>query len=322
MKKANFNAGSAIGGFKRWFGGSMATMRSAWSLYRAVAGRTAVFAGVLLVLPYAVLIMLTMRAVSFDVGAGISMLTGVGYMGDWSRAIMGRLQAISSLSSLLSYATDLFLLPCACAAFAFLYWMRWQGLSLDVKDVWARVKPRVGRIVITGLMVMFISNLVQMVGSLANGLISMVAGLLGFIPVVGSIVYALAYIASLLIVIAIALISLTALMFAMLNMADEDNGYSQLIMSTLRFMWGGRRDVGPGLGFLMLMAVAALAVCAALYGIFYAIMGATSALIVILVMLALFACAAIPLACAFITVLYMNEHERNGGRTYIYTQHN
>ena len=72
----------------------------------------------------------------------------------------------------------------------------------------------------------------------------------------------------------------------------------------------------------MLMAVAALAVCAALYGIFYAIMGATSALIVILVMLALFACAAIPLACAFITVLYMNEHERNGGRTYIYTQHN
>ena len=222
----------------------------------------------------------------------------------------------------MSYATDLFLLPCACAAFAFLYWMRWQGLSLDVKDVWARVKPRVGRIVITGLMVMFISNLVQMVGSLANGLISMVAGLLGFIPVVGSIVYALAYIASLLIVIAIALISLTALMFAMLNMADEDNGYSQLIMSTLRFMWGGRRDVGPGLGFLMLMAVAALAVCAALYGIFYAIMGATSALIVILVMLALFACAAIPLACAFITVLYMNEHERNGGRTYIYTQHN
>ena len=188
--------------------------------------------------------------------------------------------------------------------------------------MWARVKPRVGRIVITGLMVMFISNLVPMVGSLANGLISMVAGLLGFIPVVGSIVYALAYIASLLIVIAIALISLTALMFAMLNMADEDNGYSQLIMSTLRFMWGGRRDVGPGLGFLMLMAVAALAVCAALYGIFYAIMGATSALIVILVMLALFACAAIPLACAFITVLYMNEHERNGGRTYIYTQHN
>ena len=139
MKKANFNAGSAIGGFKRWFGGNMTTMRSAWSLYRAVAGRTAVFAGVLLVLPYAVLIMLTMRAVSFDVGAGISMLTGVGYMGDWSRAIMGRLQAISSLSLLLSYATDLFLLPCACAAFAFLYWMRWKGLSLDVKDVWARV---------------------------------------------------------------------------------------------------------------------------------------------------------------------------------------
>ena len=100
MKKANFNAGSAIGGFKRWFGGNMTTMRSAWSLYRAVAGRTAVFAGVLLVLPYAVLIMLTMRAVSFDMGAGISMLTGVGYMGDWSRAIMGRLQAISSLSSL------------------------------------------------------------------------------------------------------------------------------------------------------------------------------------------------------------------------------
>ena len=30
MKKANFNAGSAIGGFKRWFGGNMITMRSAW----------------------------------------------------------------------------------------------------------------------------------------------------------------------------------------------------------------------------------------------------------------------------------------------------
>ena len=251
MKKANFNAGSAIGGFKRWFGGSMTTMRSAWSLYRAVAGRTAVFAGVLLVLPYAVLIMLTMRAVSFDVGAGISMLTGVGYMGDWSRAIMGRLQAIYSLSSLLSYATDLFLLPCACAAFAFLYWMRWQGLSLDVKDVWARVKPRVGRIVITGLMVMFISNLVQMVGSLANGLISMVAGLLGFIPVVGSIVYALAYIASLLIVIAIALISLTALMFAMLNMADEDNGYSQSDNEPPALYVGrsARRGAGAGLSY-------------------------------------------------------------------------
>ena len=47
-----------------------------------------------------------------------------------------------------------------------------------------------------------------------------------------------------------------------------------------------------------------------------------TALIVLLVTLALISCAAIPLVCAFLTVVYMNELERQGGRTYIYTQHN
>ncbi len=320
MKSANLCISRILNGLKRWFTGNMTQMRSAWSLYRAVAGRTAVFAGVLLVLPYAVLVLLALRAVSYDLGAGMSMLTGVGYAADWSYAIVGRLQALSSLSSLLSYATNLFLLPCACAAFAVLYWMRWQGMSLDVKSTWARVRPKAGRIIMVGLMVMLLSNVVQMVGSLATGLISMIANILGFIPVIGAVVYALAYMISFVIVIAIALISLTALMFAMLGMADDVDGTSQLFMNTMRLMWGGRRDVVPALGFIMLAAACVIIVCAALYGILYAIAGAAAAVIAIVVMLALLACAAIPLVCAFITVIYMNEHERQGGRTYIFTQ--
>ncbi|MGN1069722.1 MAG: hypothetical protein ACI4P5_04875, partial [Candidatus Fimadaptatus sp.] len=213
MKRTNLNAGAALNGLKRWFGDNMGIMRSAWSLYRSVAGRTAVFAGVLLVAPYALLVFLTMRAVDFDLGRGLQLMTGVGYAGDWATMMMGRMQALSSLSSLISYATDLFLLPCACAAFAVIFTMRWQGLALPVRDVWERVRPLVGRIFMAGIAVMFAMNLAEMLSSLLMGLLSMVAGLLGFIPVVGSAVYGIVCAASMLITLALSLLSVTILMF-------------------------------------------------------------------------------------------------------------
>jgi hypothetical protein len=259
--------------------------------------------------------------VSFDAGRGLQLLTGVGYAGDWANMIAGRLRAISSLSSLISYATDLFLLPCACAAFAFIFSMRWQGMELPLKDTWERVKPLAGRIIIAGIMVMFVSNMAQMLAGLATGLLSMVAGLVGFIPVIGPVVYGIVFVLSMLIVLALMLLSLVVLMFTMLTMAGEGGARGQLMMNTVRLLWGGRRDVLPSIGWLLMMTAAVLTAGAALYGILFAIVGATAALIIILVTLALIACAAIPLMCAFITVVYMNEYERQGGRTYIYARH-
>lgn len=321
MKRTNLSAGAALNGLKRWFGDNMGIMRSAWSLYRAVAGRTAVFAGVLLVAPYALLVFLTMRAVDFDLGRGLQLMTGVGYAGDWATMMMGRMQALSSLSSLISYATDLFLLPCACAAFAVIFTMRWQGLALPVRDVWERVRPLVGRIFMAGIAVMFAMNLAEMLSSLLMGLLSMVAGLLGFIPVVGSIVYGVVYAASMLITLALSLLSVTILMFTMLTMTGENGGRGQLMMATLRILWGGRRDVLPRLTWLLAACAAVLVLGGALYGILFSVIGAQTALVIILVTLALLACAAIPLMCAFITVVYMKEYERQGGRTYIYARH-
>ncbi|MGN0742683.1 MAG: hypothetical protein ACI4L8_08520 [Candidatus Fimadaptatus sp.] len=321
MKRTNLNAGAALNGLKRWFGDNMGVMRSAWSLYRAVAGRTAVFAGVLLVAPYALLVFLTMRAVDFDLGRGLQLMTGVGYAADWAAMMIGRIQAISSLSSLISYATDLFLLPCACAAFAIIFTMRWQGLALPVRDVWERVRPLVGRIFMAGIAVMFAMNLAEMLSSLLMGLLSMVAGLLGFIPVVGSVVYGIVYAASMLIMLALSLLSVTILMFTMLTMTGENGGRGQLMMATLRVLWGGRRDVLPKLAWLLAACAAVLALGGALYGILFSVIGAQTALVIMLVTLALLACAAIPLMCAFITVVYMNEYERQGGRTYIYARH-
>ena len=321
MKRTNLNAGAALNGLKRWFGDNMGVMRSAWSLYRAVAGRTAVFAGVLLVAPYALLVLLTMRAVGFDLGRGLQLMTGVGYAGDWAAMMIGRMQALSSLSSLISYATDLFLLPCACAAFAIIFTMRWQGLALPVRDVWERVRPLVGRIFMAGIAVMFAMNLAEMLASLLMGLLSMVAGLLGFIPVVGSIVYGIVYAASMLITLALSLLSVAILMFTMLTMTGENGGRGQLMMGTLRILWGGRRDVLPRLAWLLAACAAVLVLGGALYGILFSVIGAQTALVIILVTLALLACAAIPLMCAFITVVYMKEYERQGGRTYIYARH-
>ena len=321
MKRTNLNAGAALNGLKRWFGDNMGVMRSAWSLYRAVAGRTAVFAGVLLVAPYALLVFLTMRAVDFDLGRGLQLMTGVGYAGDWATMMIGRMQALSSLSSLISYATDLFLLPCACAAFAVIFTMRWQGLALPVRDVWERVRPLVGRIFMAGIAVMFAMNLAEMLSSLLMGLLSMVAGLLGFIPVVGSIVYGVVYAASMLITLALSLLSVTILMFTMLTMTGENGGRGQLMMATLRILWGGRRDVLPRLTWLLAACAAVLVLGGALYGILFSVIGAQTALVIILVTLALLACAAIPLMCAFMTVVYMKEYERQGGRTYIYARH-
>ena len=321
MKRTNLSAGAALNGLKRWFGDNMGIMRSAWSLYRAVAGRTAVFAGVLLVAPYALLVFLTMRAVDFDLGRGLQLMTGVGYAGDWATMMIGRMQALSSLSSLISYATDLFLLPCACAAFAVIFTMRWQGLALPVRDVWERVRPLVGRIFMAGIAVMFAMNLAEMLSSLLMGLLSMVAGLLGFIPVVGSIVYGVVYAASMLITLALSLLSVTILMFTMLTMTGENGGRGQLMMATLRILWGGRRDVLPRLTWLLAACAAVLVLGGALYGILFSVIGAQTALVIILVTLALLACAAIPLMCAFITVVYMKEYERQGGRTYIYARH-
>ena len=321
MKRTNLSAGAALNGLKRWFGDNMGIMRSAWSLYRAVAGRTAVFAGVLLVAPYALLVFLTMRAVDFDLGRGLQLMTGVGYAGDWATMMIGRMQALSSLSSLISYATDLFLLPCACAAFAIIFTMRWQGLALPVRDVWERVRPLVGRIFMAGIAVMFAMNLAEMLASLLMGLLSMVAGLLGFIPVVGSIVYGIVYAASMLITLALSLLSVAILMFTMLTMTGENGGRGQLMMGTLRILWGGRRDVLPRLAWLLAACAAVLVLGGALYGILFSVIGAQTALVIILVTLALLACAAIPLMCAFITVVYMKEYERQGGRTYIYARH-
>ena len=321
MKRTNLSAGAALNGLKRWFGDNMGIMRSAWSLYRAVAGRTAVFAGVLLVAPYALLVFLTMRAVAFDLGRGLQLMTGVGYAGDWATMMIGRMQALSSLSSLISYATDLFLLPCACAAFAVIFTMRWQGLALPVRDVWERVRPLVGRIFMAGIAVMFAMNLAEMLSSLLMGLLSMVAGLLGFIPVVGSIVYGVVYAASMLITLALSLLSVTILMFTMLTMTGENGGRGQLMMATLRILWGGRRDVLPRLTWLLAACAAVLVLGGALYGILFSVIGAQTALVIILVTLALLACAAIPLMCAFMTVVYMKEYERQGGRTYIYARH-
>ena len=321
MKRTNLSAGAALNGLKRWFGDNMGIMRSAWSLYRAVAGRTAVFAGVLLVAPYALLVFLTLRAVDFDLGRGLQLMTGVGYAGDWATMMIGRMQALSSLSSLISYATDLFLLPCACAAFAVIFTMRWQGLALPVRDVWERVRPLVGRIFMAGIAVMFAMNLAEMLSSLLMGLLSMVAGLLGFIPVVGSIVYGVVYAASMLITLALSLLSVTILMFTMLTMTGENGGRGQLMMATLRILWGGRRDVLPRLTWLLAACAAVLVLGGALYGILFSVIGAQTALVIILVTLALLACAAIPLMCAFMTVVYMKEYERQGGRTYIYARH-
>ena len=321
MKRTNLSAGAELNGLKRWFGDNMGIMRSAWSLYRAVAGRTAVFAGVLLVAPYALLVFLTMRAVDFDLGRGLQLMTGVGYAGDWATMMIGRMQALSSLSSLISYATDLFLLPCACAAFAVIFTMRWQGLALPVRDVWERVRPLVGRIFMAGIAVMFAMNLAEMLSSLLMGLLSMVAGLLGFIPVVGSIVYGVVYAASMLITLALSLLSVTILMFTMLTMTGENGGRGQLMMATLRILWGGRRDVLPRLTWLLAACAAVLVLGGALYGILFSVIGAQTALVIILVTLALLACAAIPLMCAFMTVVYMKEYERQGGRTYIYARH-
>ena len=308
MKRTNLSAGAALNGLKRWFGDNMGIMRSAWSLYRAVAGRTAVFAGVLLVAPYALLVFLTMRAVDFDLGRGLQLMTGVGYAGDWATMMIGRMQALSSLSSLISYATDLFLLPCACAAFAVIFTMRWQGLALPVRDVWERVRPLVGRIFMAGIAVMFAMNLAEMLSSLLMGLLSMVAGLLGFIPVVGSIVYGVVYAASMLITLALSLLSVTILMFTMLTMTGENGGRGQLMMATLRILWGGRRDVLPRLTWLLAACAAVLVLGGALYGILFSVIGAQTALVIILVTLALLACAAIPLMCAFMTVVYMKEY--------------
>ena len=172
-----------------------------------------------------------------------------------------------------------------------------------------------------GIAVMFAMNLAEMLSSLLMGLLSMVAGLLGFIPVVGSIVYGIVYAASMLITLALSLLSVAILMFTMLTMTGENGGRGQLMMGTLRILWGGRRDVLPRLAWLLAACAAVLVLGGALYGILFSVIGAQTALVIILVTLALLACAAIPLMCAFITVVYMKEYERQGGRTYIYARH-
>lgn len=321
MKQTNGRIGRIFYGLRNWFACNMGIMRSAWSLYRSVAGRAAVFAGVFLVAPYALLTFLTMQAVSFDVGKGLQMFTGVGYVGDWAGAIIGRLRALSSLSSLISYAVDLFLLPCACAAFAFIFSMRWRGMALPLKATWQRIRPLIGRIMIAGIAVMLAGNFVQMAVSLISGLLSMVAGLLGFIPLIGPLVYGGVFILLMLLTIGMLLITITVLMFTMLTMTGERGGRGQLMMGTMQILWGGRRDVMPSVLWLLAMSAALLAVGAGLYGILFAATGAVVALVTILIVLALIACAAIPLMCAFLTVVYMHEYERQGGRTYIYTQH-
>lgn len=320
MKQANMRWERALSGLRRWWDANMGIMRGAWPLYRAVAGRAAVIAGVLLVAPYVLVALLTMQAVSYDVGRGLQMATGVGYVGDWAGAIIGRLQAISSLTSLLSYAMELLLVPGACAAFALIFATRWQGMALELGEVWRRVRPLIMRIVIVGFTVMIASNFAQLAVSLVSGLMSMVAGLLSFIPFVGTLVYWVVCAALLAIWLGMALLELTALMFAMLTMTGEGGARGQLLGNTLRVLWGGRRDVLPSVGWLMAACVLALAVCALVYGVVLAAAGAVAAVVAALVVLALIACAAIPLMCAFLTVLYMREHERQGGRTYIYTR--
>ncbi|MGN1070870.1 MAG: hypothetical protein ACI4P5_10655, partial [Candidatus Fimadaptatus sp.] len=113
----------------------------------------------------------------------------------------------------------------------------------------------------------------------------------------------------------------TILMFTMLTMTGENGGRGQLTMATLRILWGGRRDVLPRLAWLLAVCAAVLVLGGALYGILFSVIGAQTALVIILVTLALLACAAIPLMCAFMTVVYMKEYERQGGRTYIYARH-
>ena len=320
LKQTNMRLGRALSRLRRWSDANMDIMRSAWPLYRAVAGRAAVIAGVLLVAPYVLVALLTMQAVSYDLGRGLQMVTGVGYVGDWAGAIVGRLQALSSLTSLLSYAMELLLLPGACAAFALIFATRWQGMALNLSEVWRRVRPLIMRIVMAGFAVMIASNFAQLAVSLVSGLLSMVAGLLSFIPVIGMLVYWVVCAALMVIWLGMALLELAVLMFTMLTMTGEDGARGQLLNNTLRVLWGGRRDVLPSVGWLMTACALALIVCAAVYGVVLAAAGAVAAIVAALIVLARVACAAIPLMCAFLTVLYMREHERQGGRTYIYTR--
>ena len=282
----------------------MPDMKAGWNLYRAVWLPASGVSALLVVLPYALLMLWGLRTVAYSLNDFMLMTSGIGYQTDLGYAMYGQLRAFSSMSSIMSYLVRLVLMPIACAALAVLYSARWNGAQPPLRQIFIDIKPTLFRTILTGVFVMFMVNLLRWVVNIAVSLLSMVASLFSIIPLLGTLLYGLVIIISLLIEGAVALVSLCALVFALHMSQSGALTPMQAAMAALRMIWAERARLIPGLVCTLCAAALGLAACAVAAVLLGGLFGGAAALNFALVLVSLAAAVFIPAMCAYFTTLY------------------
>lgn len=168
-----------------------------------------------------------------------------GLLGAWGGA--GAWSSGPQMRSFLSLLSGALLEPLFFAACAYALAARWEQRSFDLTSTCVAIRARIGRVLLTGVCVWLVIWGVEMLSGLLHSLLLLVDSLLGWMPLVGTLIAWLATALLFTVSSALAFLSETMLIAALLALLGDGFWASAQARQVLRIFWGGRTDLWPGL---------------------------------------------------------------------------
>lgn len=198
--------------------------------------------------------------------------------------------------------------PLAAGMMTYAVSARWEGRGARLMDAYHLVRIRFKQVVLTGIGAGLIVMLMNWFARVAYGLIGLLPALLGWIPLVGTLISGIAAVAIWLVALLMSFVAHVALVSGMLTLTADGLWGKPQLHRALTILWGGRQHTLPQLTLVLALWIVVTAVCEALNWI---PLGAAGLLPGALLNAALSA-----LSMTAVSVIYLRERDRIDGARY------
>ncbi len=205
---------------------------------------------------------------------------------------------------LLSLIGGILVTPLAAGMITYASSASWEARGARLIDAWHLARIRFRRIVLTGIVAGLIVTGMGWFASMIYSLIGLLPMLLGWIPLLGAAISAIASCVVWLVALAMEFIAHIALVVGMLTLTADGMWGRMQVTRALTIMWGGRKNTMPCLLLLLALWVAVRGLCTllgwALPGVGMVAGAALNALLTAVSMTA-------------VSVIYLRERDRQEG---------
>lgn len=171
----------------------------------------------------------------------------------WAWGTAGGWESGAQMAKFFSLLSGALLDPLFLAGCAYSLAARWEHRPFDLSSAFIAVKVRIGRVLLTGVVVWAVMMGLDMLLDLVRLLLQATQSLLGWIPLAGVVVSGVVTILLLLIANSLSFLGEAALICALLALLGDGLWGAAQTKQALRILWGGRTDVWPAMTTLFLL---------------------------------------------------------------------